>query len=222
MHCITSIFLKRKKAAFAKDQNLCLSKTNYANYTEIFVYQSYKVKSLDTAEQCCSWLDQYSYSYSIFWKLLSSIWMWWYEYYDRLYWIHIAYSGYTQCICGWGRKQTNQCLGTHEVHWNVSKFSKKILSEPVAINLWERFSTTRLIVLRLSWMKDSMSFTDAVQKNSRASSGKSQSDDQQSPNYSWNCSFTMGHLYLEQLSSSRGACPGFTVLDLPRVPQQPC
>ncbi len=131
--------------------------------------------------------------------------MWWYEYYDRLYWIHIAYSGYTQCICGWGRKQTNQCLGSHEVHWNVSKFSKKILSEPVAINLWERFSTTRLIVLRLSWMKDSMSFTDAVQKNSRASSGKSQSDDQQSPNYSWNCSFTLGHLYLEQLSSSRGA-----------------
>lgn len=64
MHCITLIFLKRKKAA--KDQNLCLSKTNYANYTESSVHQSYKVKSLDITEQCCSWLDQYSYSYSIF------------------------------------------------------------------------------------------------------------------------------------------------------------
>ncbi len=50
---------------------------------------------------------------------------------------------------------------------------------------------------------DSMSFTDAFQKNSRAPSGKSQSDNQQSPNYSGNCSFTMGHLYLERLSSGR-------------------
>lgn len=48
-----------------------------------------------------------------------------------------------------------------------------------------------------------MSFTDADQRNSRAPAGKRQSDNQQSPHYSWNYSFMMGHLYLEQLSSSR-------------------
>jgi len=117
-----------------------------------------------------------------------------------------------------GQKQANQCLGSQKVHWSVSKLSKKkekkkpfsvCSNKPVRKTLNNPIDCPS--PLRNKGLNELYRCRPEKQQSSRWEKAVRQPAESILLKL---CSFTMGHLYLEQLSSSRG------VLVLPALVSQ--